>query len=504
MNTLYFGDNLEILRDRIPSESIDLIYLDPPFNSGATYNMIFQPESDEVTGQTSQRRMFKDTWTWATGEAKREYDGLIEGTLTKERPSQKLIDLMKAMYSYLGGCSMMAYLAMMAPRLWEMRRVLKPTGSIYLHCDPTASHYLKMLMDAVLGTENFCNEIVWHYRKWPAGKYAFQSNHDIILFYSRTGSRGRTFNQLYMKRAPSTLKRFGNATIVSGHDEQGKRVPSQTTTEESVGVRQDDVWEIGRVPPIKQLFPTQKPEALLRRAITASSNESDVVLDPFCGCGTAVVVAERLHRQWIGIDIAYYAIDVIKKRFAKDGLKEGTNFAVEGEPADEYSAGKLAEKSPFNFQDWCVSKIPGANPADKKTGDRGADGFVNFVDPINKSGHNAGVISVKGEKTVNPEMVRELIGTVNARNAPFGILITLRESTPGMRETALAAGNYDFRYREENAPMRIPKIQLLSVKDLFSKFLPIKLPPTLMEPIKLPPVRKPEQRKLASEEKGVL
>ena len=201
---------------------------------------------------------------------------------------------------------MMAYLVMMAVRLLELHRVLKPAGSIYLHCDPTASHYLKILMDSIFGNRHFVNEIVWHYRKWPTGKTSFQRNHDVILFYEK-GGKGRVFNQLYMERAASTLKRFGTKKIISGHTKQGERIPSQLSEEDSEGVRQDDVWNIGRVPPIKQLFPTQKPDALLERIIKASTIDggTDVVLDPFCGCGTSILAAHRLGRNWIGIDITH-------------------------------------------------------------------------------------------------------------------------------------------------------------------------------------------------------
>jgi len=184
MNTLYYGDNLDILKQYIIDESVDLIYLDPPFQSGRNYNIIFRPEQGGVKGATSQITTFEDTWNWGE-EAEKEYTGLITGTLTKEKPPQKLIDLMKAMMGYLDGCPLMAYLCMMAPRLLEMKRALKPTGSIYLHCDPTASHYLKLLMDAIMGN-HFRNEIIWHYRRWSALSFNFQRMHDVILFYSKS------------------------------------------------------------------------------------------------------------------------------------------------------------------------------------------------------------------------------------------------------------------------------------------------------------------------------
>jgi site-specific DNA-methyltransferase (adenine-specific) len=226
-NLLYYGDNLDILRRYIADESVDLVYLDPPFNSNASYNVLFAEQNGSRAA--AQIKAFGDTWRWDQAAAE-AYQEVVE---TGGRVSQA----MQAFRTFLGDSNLLAYLSMMAPRLVELRRVLKPTGSIYLHCDPTASHYLKLLMDAVFGAINFQNEIIWHYRKWPTGKYSFQRNHDILLFYSRSESKSRTFNQLYMDRAPSTLKRFGTARIVSGRDDAGRRIPSQMKDEDSEGVR---------------------------------------------------------------------------------------------------------------------------------------------------------------------------------------------------------------------------------------------------------------------------
>ena len=249
-NKLYFGDNLNILREHVADESVDLIYLDPPFKSNADYNILFQEKGGEQS--TAQITAFQDTWHW-NSETQSAYEDVV-----RDGPA-KVGELLAAMHSFLGRNDMMAYLTMMAQRMVELHRVLKPKGSIYLHCDPTASHYLKLMMDAVFGHDNFVNEIIWHYRKWSAGSYTFQRNHDVILFYAKSGSRDRIFNQLYMERAPSTVKRFGNAKIISGHDESGRRLPSQVEDQESQGVRQDDVWDIGRVAPIKQLSQLRSP-----------------------------------------------------------------------------------------------------------------------------------------------------------------------------------------------------------------------------------------------------
>ena len=221
---------------------------------------------------------------------------------------------MEGLRLVLGERPEMAYLSYMANRLLQCRRVLKATGSIYLHCDPTMSHYLKLVMDTVFGKDNFQNEIVWHYRKWSTGKYAYQRNHDIILFYTRNLNQRRVLNQLFMPRAASTSKRFGDAKIVSGFDESGQRLPSRVEDKSSDGVRQDDVWDINRVAPIKQIYPTEKPIALLQRIIQASSNEGDLVLDPFCGCGTSIHAAQNLNRDWIGIDVCLNACRLIQGR----------------------------------------------------------------------------------------------------------------------------------------------------------------------------------------------
>ena len=298
--TVWVGDNLHVMRG-INADCIDLIYLDPPFNSNQDYAA--------PIGSIAAGAAFKDTWTLS------DIDVHEHGELADRNP---------AAYSVIeaarnaSGKSMMSYLIMMAVRLIEMERILKPSGSIYLHCDPTASHYLKLLMDAIFGRENFRNEIVWHYRKWSTGKYSFQRNHDVILFYACSNSKERVFNQLYMPRAASTLKRFGDKEIVSGHDESGKRLPSKVADRKSRGVRQDDVWAISRVAPVKQLYPTQKPIALLKRIIEASSNEGDIIFDPFCGCATTMVAADRMERQWAGIDLSPLAVKLVNERISED------------------------------------------------------------------------------------------------------------------------------------------------------------------------------------------
>ena len=320
-NTLYFGDNLTVLRNYIEDESVDLVYLDPPFKSNQDYNVLFR--ENEGTRAATETKAFSDTWEWNAASAASFQE-------TVDRGGDVAL-VLQALKSALGANEMLAYLSMMAPRLVELHRVLKPAGSIYLHCDPTASHYLKLLMDAVFRPQNFLNEIIWHYRKWPSGKYKFQRNHDVLLFYAKSSTRERVFNQQYMARAASTLKRFGTAKIISGYTDEGVRMPSETSEQESEGVRMDDVWEIGRVPPIKQLYPTQKPQALLERIITTSSNEGQVILDPFCGGGTSIIAAQSLNRHWLGIDNAYSAIRVVQQRLDDSFNDQQINYEVIGE-----------------------------------------------------------------------------------------------------------------------------------------------------------------------------
>lgn len=495
-NKLYFGDNLDILRDKIPDNFVDLIYLDPPFKSGKNYNIIFNPEADGYKGATAQIQTFEDTWSWGE-EAEKNYEGLISGEMVKEKPNQKLIDWMKTTRTYLGECSMMAYLSMMAPRLLEMRRVLKDdTGSIYLHCDPTASHYLKLLMDAIFDGKNFQNEIIWCYEDvgGRATKY-FKRKHDVILFYQKSKKR-TLFNIQHKPLSASTLKRFekyfdkdGRITYKHLKDtnpgvfKKLKGIPenlNEVWLDKNKGQPLSDWWT--GISPIKRgfaeyLYPTQKPEKLLKRIIMASSNRGDVVLDPFCGCGTTIAVAQGNHRKWIGIDITYLAVDVILKRLIRNGIKENKDFEIKGSPKDTYSAHKLFERNKIQFEIWCVTKL-NANPSERKTGDKGVDGIINFPDPSKKSKIGKGIIQVKGGENISPSMVRELKGTLVGQNADFGILITSKKLTPGMIAEATKSGWFEILGK------KFPKIQFLTVEDLFKEPIPVKLPSVVLPPYK--------------------
>ena len=296
--TIWTGDNLDILRG-MNSECVDLIYLDPPFNSNQNYAA---PVGSKAAGAA-----FKDTWTLS------DLDVAWMGLIADEQPATAHV-LKTAGLTH--GKGMQSYLTMMAVRLMEMRRVLKDTGSIYLHCDPTASHYLKQLMDAVFGEDNFRNEIVWHYRRWPAEQRNFQRMHDTLLFYSyRKGVN--VFNKLMNPLSPGTQKRCRGKKSNVAFAEDGTRMVTQMTDEDSLGAPMDDVWDISVInSQAKERigYPTQKPLALLERIIMASSNEGDVVLDPFCGCATACVAADKLNRKWVGIDISPKAAELVNMR----------------------------------------------------------------------------------------------------------------------------------------------------------------------------------------------
>jgi site-specific DNA-methyltransferase (adenine-specific) len=329
MNKLFCGDNLNVLRRHVADRSVDLIYLDPPFQSGRDYHLAFELCSKRAD-KGHHTEVFRDTWKWGP-TAESAYAQV-------EAASGSTATALRALRTMLGESDVMAYLCMMAPRLIELRRVLKKTGSLYLHCDPTASHYLKTLLDSIFGAACFRNEVVWRYRRWPAKARRFQRMHDVLLFYSASPEGPHTFNTLYgyEKLADSTLKTFGNkkqrADFSSGHrkpsvervDTQGPQLSDFWDVHEvgSRGSPMSDAWEVGIIAAIgkeRTGYPTQKPEALLERVILASSNPGDVVLDPFCGCGTTLSVALRLGRQWIGIDSERIAITMSRARLEPAG-----------------------------------------------------------------------------------------------------------------------------------------------------------------------------------------
>ena len=451
-NVLYYGDNLDILRRYIKDETVDLVYLDPPFKSNQDYNVLFAEQNGSRSA--AQIKAFEDTWGWDEASA-RTYHEIVESG--PERVSQ----VMQAFNTFLGGSDMLAYLSMMAPRLVELHRVLKATGSIYLHCDPTASHYLKMLMDAIFGPLNFRNEIIWHYRRWTGEARRFQRMHDIILFYAKNRETVG-FNALYTPYTKKSAKRKEHYhTRIKGDD-------VYVTSVDPRGVRENDVWTISVINPAAKErlgYPTQKPEALLERIINASSNKGDIVLDPFCGCGTTIAAAQRLDRRWIGIDITHLAIGLIKHRLKHAfGERIKDTYEVVREPKDLAGAKQLAQEDKFQFECWALG-IVGARSADKKKGaDKGIDGRLYFHDePDNsKAKTKQIVISVKGGEKVAVSQLRDLRGVIDREDAEIGVLISMAEPTRDMRKEAASAGFYKSAWGKH------PRLQLLTIEELLS------------------------------------
>lgn len=503
-NKLYYGDNYDVLRLYVRDETVDLVYLDPPFNSRQDYSVLFAEKDGSKS--SAQIHAFEDTWTWNI-DAERSYQHIVETI------GGRIADAMRAFRTFLGTSDMMAYLAMMAPRLVELRRVLKPTGSIYLHCDPTASHYLKMLMDAVFGPQMFKNEIVWKRSHSHNSAKRYGPIHDVILYYSksdgarwnptstpldpeyvlshykyeekgrrykrqdvtgagvRRGETGKPWRGIdptpkarHWMRPPSELEELDRQGLIYWPEKAGAWPYLKLFLDERSGQPIQDIWsDIDPINPIaaeRLGYPTQKPEALLERIIKASSSEGDLVLDPFCGCGTTVQVAQRLNRRWIGIDITHLAIGLIKKRLSDAfGPQIRDSYQVIGEPTDFAGAERLAADDKYQFQWWALGQV-GARPADQKKGaDRGIDGRLYFHD--DESGRSKQILFSVKAGAVNPGQVRDLAGTVSSEKAEIGIFITFNPPTQHMIEAAAKASFY-------TSPdgSKYPRIQILTIQEI--------------------------------------
>jgi DNA modification methylase len=530
MNRLYFGDNLDILREHIKDESIDLIYLDPPFNSSATYNVLFKsPKGQPASAQIAA---FEDTWHWGE-QAEREFAELLHGKNTE------VAEMMQALRKFLGENDMMAYVTMMANRLVELQRILKPTGSLFLHCDPTASHYLKVLLDSVFGSSNYRNEISWKrssaHSDTKQGMKRCGKVRDVIFFYTKgdeytwntlytpyskeyleseyrhveiSGRRyketdltaakpgGDTEYDWHVKR-PSGSKERWQADLTSefkkpkaGWDymavrpyqgrfwayskanliqfwKEGLIVHRETGiprlkhfADEMPGIPLQDNWD--DIPPAmgdEDLgYATQKPLVLLERIVAAASNQGDIVLDPFCGCGTAVHAAHKLKRQWIGIDITHLAIALVEKRL-RDAFP-GVTFEMHGTPKTLGGATKLAELDKYEFQYWACSLVNAQPYQKKKKGaDSGIDGVIYFQD--DNQAPKKIIVSVKGGDNVSVQMVRDLRGVVEREKAAVGLFVTLTAPTKPMKEEAVKAGYYT-----SPSGANFPKLQILTVEGL--------------------------------------
>jgi len=517
-NTLYFGDNLPIIRQYIQDETIDLIYLDPPFNSKANYNVIFKTENKDDS--PSQIQAFEDTWKW---------NSTTEFELHQLFGSEpKLAELMKGLELIIGKNDLLAYLVMMAIRLRELHRVLKDTGSLYLHCDPTASHYLKLILDSIFGMQNFMNEIIWKRSGGhPLSIKKFEAVTDSILFYCKSekylfksvkipllqkslkayqtkdlhgfykkddlsGGKGGSkeaylpFNETLPPKgrawAPPRKEKFPNWSLelVSSNYENMNQLEKcheldrigliyWSNTKKPYFKRYlpknptrfctslwDDISAISSQAKERMGYPTQKPVALLERIIKASSNEGDIILDPFCGCGTAIVAAQRLKRNWIGMDITHLAIGLMEQRI-NDEFK--IKPKVIGNPASFIGAENLFKRNPLDFERWAVTRIDGMHPNKKQVGDKGIDGR-GYIGPDHQY---KTIISVKGGKHLTPSMVNELIGVVGKENAAFGVLITIHNPTDGMRQESAKAGIV-----ETPLGHHYPKIQIYTISDYFN------------------------------------
>ena len=507
-NTLYYGDNLDILRQHIPDESVDLVYLDPPFNSNASYNVLFRERSGEES--SAQIKAFTDTWEW-TQESERIYEREI---ITNPDAPPAVKEMIWAFRQFVGANAMMAYLVMMAPRLVELRRVLKPTGSIYLHCDPTASHYLKVLMDTIFGPRSFRNEVIWKRANAHNDPKRFGRISDTLLYYGRsntvTWNTQHTpyradyykshFSQdaegRYYQTVPLDAPRHGEGSpgllyewhgklpaatrtwavrreVMEQYEREGRLRYTRTGTptlikyaDEMPGVPLQNIWT--DIPPVNPQarerlgYPTQKPQALLERIISASSNEGDVVLDPFCGCGTAVAAAEKLKRNWIGIDVTHLAVALMKNRLRTAfDIVPGKDYEVVGEPVDVGSARALAEQDRYQFQFWAMSLLEALpRESGKKGADKGIDGLVYFIDGP-RGGMKKAVVQVKSGKVSSP-LIRDLKGTVEREKAALGLFITLEEPTGAMRTEAVSAGFYHSSVWQKD----FPKIQIRTIAEL--------------------------------------
>lgn len=556
-NQLWHGDNLEVLQRHIEDASVDLIYLDPPFNSKADYNVLFEEKAGRKSD--SQTVAFKDTWEW--GE---EAADAMDRIMTGGRAPRKLRDLIEALGKFLGRddaaskTPMMAYLVMMAERLVELHRVLKPTGSLYLHCDPTASHYLKLLLDAVFGVKSFQGDIAWKRttshvtaRRWPRvhdcilvfakdighvafaparttpddewvrGQYRFEDEKGRYMVDNLTGAgithgpsgqpwRGVDPKEIgagrHWRYVPETLDRLDAEGRIYWPP-KGKYPKLKVYLGETGGASVGDLWTdirvLGRTSRERLGYPTQKPEALLERIILASSNEGDVVLDPFCGCGTTVAVADRLKRRWIGIDVTYLAVGLIERRLLDrhtpedrpkislyppnqrrkvlemfwknpddERLKtergwlppELAPYEVNGVPNDAGSAAEFAERDRYQFEWWAVEMVGAAGKENNKKGaDKGIDGTIVFRSSLTENRYDHILVSVKSGN-VGRETIATIKSDIERDKAAIGVLVTLKEPTKGMRDEAQAAGWYTDPV---NASVRYPKVQILTVQDLF-------------------------------------
>jgi len=482
MKTLYYGDNLEVLRKYIRDETVDLCYIDPPFNSKRNYNQIYNNIGGE---DRAQAQAFTDTWLWDTqaNEGFAEILGNDQG-----RFSAQTVDLLKGLRLVLKQGSLLAYLVSMSLRITEIHRVLKPTGSFYLHCDPTASHYLKLVLDTVFVAKGgqFQNEIIWGYSIGGKSKKRFGRKHDVIFFYTKNKDDAHTFNE-----RGASIDRKPKSHMKTGTDDDGRAYQEKVDRKSGKAYRYyidqgkiaEDYWvdiqTLNREDKERLGYPTQKPEALLERIIQASTNEGDVVLDAYCGCGTAVVVAEKLKRNWIGIDITYQSISLILRRLeGQYGATLLDTITLNGIPQDMESAQALAHKKDDRlrkeFEKWAVLTYTNNRAIinDKKGGDQGIDGTAYFLTEKND---NAKIILQVKSGMVGRGDVSKLNNDRAREGAELAVLLTLKKATKGMMDEAAAAGIYDHKLMGRS----YPRVQIVTIEDVITNHVRLDIPMSL-------------------------
>jgi DNA modification methylase len=511
-NWLYFGDNLVWL-PKIPAKSVDLVYLDPPFNSKAAYNILYKSPDGEAS--QAQYQTFVDSWRWGLST-----DVALKHVIDSGSPAAGILT---SLNNYMQKSDLMAYLVMMTARLIELQRVMKDSASLFLHCDASAGHYLKIVMDEVFGNGTFQNEIVW---RRSTGKSLMTrrlpTNHDVLLFYA---GEGNTWNEdeAFLPYDPTNLpdktaakynhtdpdgRRYQLDNLINPNSNRPNltyeflgitrvwrwtkermqeaydnglviqpapgRVPRfKRYLDEQRGVAIDDVWT--DIPPLNSQaqerlgYQTQKPMALLERIIKLASKSGDLVLDPFAGCGTAIEAAQSLGRRWVGIDITVLAIDVVERRLNRMGLRRNIDYKVDGVPLDMDGAHRLFAEDPHTFQLWALTLVDGQPRAGGKKGaDKGVDGLIYFQDDARTTGQ--AIVSVKGGKNIHADNVRDLIGAMNNHKAKLGVFVTLHEPTSAMEKAAREAESV-----EAGGTLR-PRVQICTIESLLKGMKP-KLPP---------------------------
>ena len=448
-NTLYAGDCLDRMKEWA-DDCVDLIYLDPPFNSKANYNILFGKGKDKKKkDDLAQMTAFEDTWQW-DADAEERVDNISKAIDHPAHYSIKAFDTL-----FQGGNGMFAYLSYMAERLAEMQRILKSTGSIYLHCDQTASHYLKILMDEIFGIHNFRNEIIWCYTGPSASKKNFPAKHDSIFRYTKSNDWIFNIDAVRVPYKKLTYQHKDEQDTGIG----GKLTPEVLAEYKARGKSPEDWWPdispVGRIKNERLGYPTQKPIALLERIIKASSNEGDVVLDPFCGCGTTIHAAHNLNRDWVGIDISYYAIEVVRRERLKD-----INIELEGVPTDVESAAYFSDKDPFEFEKWAVTRIHGFAPNTVQRGDGGIDGRALILNA--EKDLDLCIAQVKRGKP-SVDALRAFYGNIATGEAAIGLFITLykQNETPTIKKLIAQSGYIEIGGKKFN------RLVMWSIQEFF-------------------------------------